>query len=102
MPRKEFSYLIDGSSRLVVYFSTERGEVVRFVVKLEHARDGLWREIIRYDCFHGYVHKDVLSRSGGKKRVVKYQLLDPTAGLNAAIADCVENVQSYVERWQNG
>ena len=102
MPRKEFAYLLDASSRLVVYFSTDQGVVVRFVVKLEHVEGGVWKEIIRYDCFHGSVHKDVLSRSGGKQRVVWYELLDPTAGLNAAIADCEENVRSYVERWQNG
>ena len=102
MPRKEFAYLLDGFSRLVVYFSTERGIVVRFVVKIEYNWDGVWRELIRYDCFHGFVHKDLFARSGTKKRVVKYRYLDPGTGLNAAITDCVENYQSYVERWRDG
>ena len=102
MPRKVYSHLIDSSTRLLVYFTTERGVAIRFVVKLEYDDDGEWREVIRYDCFHGFVHKDVLARSGRKKRVVKYRYLDPGTGLNAAIADCTDNFQSYVEGWRNG
>ena len=102
MPRKDYFHYLDWQTRLVVYFSTERGVIVRFVVKLEYEKEGVWREILRYDCFHGFVHKDLLSMSGEKKRVVKYQLLDPPAGLNSAIADCDENFTAYIERWQNG
>jgi hypothetical protein len=101
VPRKDYFYYLDGVTRLVVYFSTRKGEVLRFVVKLEYFCDGEWRELLRHDCFHGYVHKDVLARSGGKKRVVKYGFFDPGTGLNASIADCVENYQSYIERWSN-
>jgi hypothetical protein len=53
VPNKVYSYLIAASTKLVVYFNTEKGEVTRFVVKLEHGEDGYWREVIRYDCFHG-------------------------------------------------
>ena len=102
VPRKDYFHYFDGQTRLVVYFTTRKGLAIRFVVKLEYEDDGVWREIIRYDCFHGYVHKDVLGRSGDKSRVVRYELLDPTTGLNAAIADCSENFRSYVERWHHG
>ena len=102
MPSQEFSYLLDGSTKLVVYFSTKTGEVGRFVVKLEYEEGGVWKEIMRYDCFHGYVHKDVLTRAGEKKRVVRYSYLDPGTGLNAAIADCADNFPSYIERWRDG
>jgi hypothetical protein len=102
VPRKDFSYLLDDTSRMVVYFSHEKGVVIRFVVKLEHKWGGVWYELIRYDCYHGFVHKDVLKRSGVKKRVVKYRFLDPASGLNAALADCAENFRSYIARWHNG
>ncbi len=102
MPRKDFTYFLDGENRMVVYFAHEKGVVVRFVVKLEHFSGGVWHELIRYDCFHGFVHKDVLTRSGAKKRVVKYKFLDPASGLNAALGDCSENFRSYVARWRDG
>ena len=102
MPRKDYFHYLDSQTRLVVYFTTRKGVAIRFVVKLEYEDDGVWREITRYDCFHGYVHKDVLARSGVKERVVRYRYLDPGTGLNAAIADCTDNFQSYVERWRNG
>jgi hypothetical protein len=102
VPRKDYFYYLDGFTRLVVYFTTKRGIAIRFVVKLEYDDDGEWREVLRYDCFHGFVHKDVLTKSGEKKRMIRYKLLDPTTGLNAAIADCSENFRAYVERWQHG
>ena len=102
MPRKDYFYYLDGRTRLVIYFKTESGVVERFVVKLEYEDDGVWRELLRYDSFHGFVHKDVLSKSGEKKRVIRYLYLEPGTGLIAAIADCVENYSFYVERWLNG
>jgi len=30
-------------------FSTEKGEVTRFVIQLEYWLDGDWREVVRYD-----------------------------------------------------
>ncbi len=101
MPRKEYAYFLDAITMVTVYFLTVHGEVVQFVVKMECFHQGAWHEILRYDCFHGAVHKDVLARSGAKKRIVRYEMLDAAGGLNAATADINENFESYMERWEH-
>lgn len=87
---------------MLVEFEIDRGEVVKFVVKLEIDIDGLWVEVERYDCYHGSVHKDILDSSLEKVRVISFDFLDPAAGLNTAIRDFQENFPRYVGRSDYG
>lgn len=40
------------------YHKTERGRVVNFVVQLEVKVEGEWKQVVRYDCTHKFVHRD--------------------------------------------
>ena len=66
-----FIYLSD-FARIIIYFSTDKNAVKNFVVKLEFIYRNDWIEIERFDCYHGSIHKDILNRKGGKKRIVNY------------------------------
>jgi hypothetical protein len=67
---KEFLKLIspDGEDRLRVKIKTERGKVVNIVVQYEAMIRGAWHEIVRYDCEHGYFHRDVIYPKGRKEK----------------------------------
>lgn len=47
---------------------TERGEVVNIVVQYEAMIRGAWHEIVRYDCEHGYFHRDLIYPKGKKEK----------------------------------
>lgn len=70
MSDKEFLKLIspDGEDRLRVKIKTERGKVVNIVVQYEAMIRGAWHEIVRYDCEHGYFHRDVIYPKGRKEK----------------------------------
>ncbi len=40
------------------FHKTTRGKVINFVVQLEVNYKGKWKEVVRYDCSHGYAHRD--------------------------------------------
>lgn len=87
--------------RMSVNFYTDNGNITNFIVKLECLLGLKWLEVERFDCFHGVIHKDILSRKGGKKRMVRFANVDRKTGLNFALADFRENHGIYVGRFIN-
>jgi hypothetical protein len=55
---KEYIIPYSEDSRKRHYHKTVRGMVLKFVVQLEVKYEGSWREVVRYDCAHGYAHRD--------------------------------------------
>jgi len=91
-------------------FTTEAGDIVRFMVQLEYWFDGDWREVVRYDHdreAHGGhdvaqegLHMDVY-RDGQKVRT--NQVTGPIPAdqaFNAAEEDLQENVEAYIKRFE--
>lgn len=70
MSDREFLKLIspDGQDRLRIKIRTEKGKVVNIVVQYEAMIKGAWHEIVRYDCEHGYFHRDVIYPRGRKEK----------------------------------
>ena len=62
MGSKEFFKIIDpeGKERLRVRVLTERGQVKDIMVQYETKIGEEWHEIVRYDCSHGFLHRDVI------------------------------------------
>jgi hypothetical protein len=102
MRKKSFSIPLDETTRLHLFLSRERSVVASFVVKLESFRDGRWAEVQRYDTHHACVHKDVLTRAGKKRRIIRYNYLDGSTGFTASIQDFKENYETYIWRWEHG
>ena len=69
---KEFiKYLNEnGKERLELRIKTEKGQVVDLVVQYESYIDKKWRPIIRYDCAHGFFHRDILNATGEQEKQV--------------------------------
>lgn len=70
MTDKEFLKIISPAAedRLRIKIATKKGKVVNIVVQYEAIIRGRWREIVRYDCAHGYFHRDVIYPSGKKEK----------------------------------
>jgi hypothetical protein len=92
-------------------FSTERGEVVRFVVQLEYWLDGDWRVVVRYDhnreAAGGHdvreegLHRDIY-RDGEKHRVENVSPPIPAdEGFQYAEDDLRENVKRFIQRFES-
>ncbi len=99
MPVNNYKIYINQVVRIVIYFLSDRKNILDFVVKIEYFFNGSWREMERYDCAHGYVHKDMLDRRGCKKRVIAFTHLDHKSGLNYAISDFKKNYESIIRRY---
>ena len=57
-----------GIERLRVRLTTQKGELVDVVFQYESFISKAWTPIVRYDCSHGFFHKDVLYPKGVKEK----------------------------------
>lgn len=91
-------------------FSTDHGQVVRFLIQLEYWLDGKWRVVVRYDhdqtASGGHdVTLDGLHRDEYRDGE-KYRTVDVTGPIPAERAfeyaedDLRDNVQRFVERFE--
>ncbi len=69
MGNKEFFKYLDKHSneRIRMKITVKDGKVGDIVVQYETLIEGKWNVIVRYDCAHGYFHRDVLFPNGEKK-----------------------------------
>ena len=101
MPEKEYFIILNEVTRIFVWFISDKNFIEKFVVKLQYLYNGIWYEVIRYDCSHNIVHKDILNINGDKIRIIKYPFVDEQSGLNFAINDLKENYKGYTWRFIN-
>lgn len=67
----DFIVIFDDGVRKRHYHETEKGKVIYFVVQLELEVKGEWKVAVRYDCSHGFSHRDKYDIKGNKtKRTV--------------------------------
>jgi len=100
MNEKEYLILIDSDARKRHYHAIEGGKIVRFMVQLEILVDTAWKEVVRYDCAHDYVHKDCYNIKG-RSRKIRLNLEYENA-LTLADDDINDNWQTYRERFLRG
>lgn len=83
--------------------SIERGEVTDFTLQYETTIDGERVAVVRYDCAHGFPHRDILDRRGV---VVSKQPLPGNPDLKTALAlarhDLRENWPRYRAKVHEG
>jgi len=70
LAKKEFIKILDkaGFDRLRVKLDINKGKVIDVVFQYETEIDGKWKPIVRYDCAHGYFHKDIISPNGSQEK----------------------------------
>ncbi len=99
---KEISYqkFLDNeeTEKLRLKIQTERGKVIDVVVQYESFIQNKWMPIVRYDCSHGFFHRDVLHPNGEKeKHAIVIDSLE--AALNYAEQDIKDRWEFYKERF---
>jgi hypothetical protein len=89
------------TERLRLKIVVVKGKVVDMVVQYESVVDGKWTPIARYDCAHGFLHRDVMFRNGDKrKEVIAIERLEDA--LAYAQQDFKDHWQSYKDRYLKG
>ena len=70
MKKIEFISYLDSVelNRLRVRMLTEKGDLQDIMFQYETFIAGEWRAIVRYDCAHGFFHRDVLLPNGDKEK----------------------------------
>ena len=70
MDAKEIEFIrwLSSEDRSRQKFTTEKGQIKRFVVQYEAHIEEKWRAIVRYDTAHGYFHRDVIYPDGSTRK----------------------------------
>jgi hypothetical protein len=92
--KKEFVKILDkiGNDRLRVKLDIDKGIIKNVVFQYECYINAKWTEIVRYDCAHGFFHKDVMYPNGDKE---KTEIIIPTLKDSASYAE-----QDIKDRWE--
>lgn len=101
MGEKEFTKELspEGDDRLRIKIITKKGAVTDVVVQYESKIKDKWYPIVRYDCSHGYFHRDILSPKGEEtKNPIPIQNLKDA--LTYAEQDIRDRWEWYKERFQ--
>jgi hypothetical protein len=98
--KKEFLKYLDKHSneRIRMRITVENGKVVDVVIQYESMIEGKWNSLVRYDCAHGFFHRDVLFPNGDKdKQVIEFDNLE--AALTYAEQDLKDRWEFYRNRY---
>jgi hypothetical protein len=93
MNEKRYLILLDIDARKRHFHMLEGGKIVQFMVQLEVKTGEIWKEVVRYDCAHDYVHKDCFNMKG-KQRKMRLSL-EYQEALTFADGDINQNWQTY-------
>lgn len=77
---------------------TEKGNLVDIVVQYESFINNKWQPIIRYDCSHGFFHRDVMTPKGEKEKQV-LAITSLKDALSYAEQDVKDRWEFYKERF---
>lgn len=93
--KKFFKYLDDeGRERLRFKVITSKGKVIDIVIQYETFIDNKWIPIVRYDCAHGFFHRDIMNPDGTQdKSAISIELLEVAIGY--AEQELKDNWQNY-------
>lgn len=101
MVKKEFTKVISqsGDDRLRLKIETKKGKVVDIVVQYEAKFDEEWHPIVRYDCSHGFLHRDVMF-PGDKKEKYPLDIPDFKTALLYAEQDIKDRWKWYRDQYR--
>jgi len=73
---------------------------VKFVVQLEIEYEGNWKGVVRYDCAHGYAHRDSYNLRGEQEKEKLHLRFEDA--LDLADDDIDDNWEIYRYRFLEG
>jgi hypothetical protein len=97
---KEF-YIYLGTrlkDRIRIHFIKDKGQILDLVLQYETQINKKWIAIVRYDCAHGFFHRDLLHPNGDTdKKVINVQNLK--FGFTFAKQDLEDKWEWYKEQY---
>jgi len=105
--RNEWHFLLnlpsDSGSRIILrnLFRLHRNRVTGFVIQVEvrMTEDGeeQWQPVVRYDCAHGFIHRDTIA-TNGRKMKHKLPIQDTRSAITLAIDELRENLNLWLQQ----
>lgn len=98
---KEKLVPINPETRIRLRLFREKGRgLVNFVIQLEFLHEWRWKVVVRYDCFHRGLHKDIYSPSGRKRKIEEIsRFRTMKEASEKAVKDIRENHEEYVRKF---
>lgn len=97
--KKFFKYLNDNETeRLRFHVITKKGKVVDVVIQYETLLNGKWLALVRYDCAHGFFHRDVM-RPDGKQEKMAIAIEELEVALGYAEQDLKDKWEIYKQNY---
>ena len=100
MREKEYLKYLDRSEneRLRLKIKTDKGKVIDMVVQYETKIKEQWKPVVRYDCAHGFFHRDIIYPSGDKEKKA-IAIRDLETALSYAEQDIKDHWDLYKEKY---
>ncbi len=95
MPYKEWTVDL-GEFRIFVWRYTVKGEVTDFLVALFAWTGGKWECVTRYDCAHGFPHRDVNGQRGGLLYKQRFSGFNNDQVFNHGLRDLKKNYEAHL------
>jgi hypothetical protein len=89
-----------GEFRIYIWRRTEAGVVVSFAVVLIAWTGDEWECVTRYDCAHGFAHRDVLGKRAGLLYKQTFPGLDLEEIFHYAISDFQKNHEKHIRFYE--
>ncbi len=100
MNEKEFYIYLGsaGKDRIRTRFRKDKGNIIDLVIQYESMIKGGWTAIVRYDCAHGFFHRDLL-HPDGKKEKKAIEVPDLKYAFSFARQDMEDKWEWYKEQY---
>jgi hypothetical protein len=100
MNEKEFFIYLGNNltDRLRFQMSKEKGAIIDLVIQYETIINEQWQPIVRYDCTHGFFHRDLLKPNGDKEKKV-IEISDLNTAFTYAKQDIEDRWHWYKEQY---
>jgi len=86
------------TDRLRFKFHKDKGKIIDLVVQYEILLEERWSAVVRFDCSHGFFHRDIISHDGSKEKKV-IDVPDLTYALLFARQDLEDRWEWYKEQF---
>ncbi len=97
---KEYFKYLDKfeNERMRLKIKTDKGKVIDIVVQYETKTGQQWKPVVRYDCAHGFFHRNIIFPSGEKEKKA-IAIADLETALSYAEQDIKDRWEFYKERY---
>lgn len=97
--KRFYKYLNDDETeRLRFRIVTQKGKVSDIVIQYETLINGKWAAIVRYDCSHGFFHKDI-QRPDGSQEKSAIAIEDLSIAVSYAEQELKDNWEIYKQKY---